>query len=110
MAARESRPERQGEMMQEDGLGQGLVRPRGREGVRLSGALARASSCRLRLGQPSCLWLRDEMALHLRLAKDASFLNGLSEPGQQVLLRLAFPELNKHKDILSSHALALSSR
>jgi hypothetical protein len=41
------------------------------------------------------------MAFHLRLAKNAISLNGLSEPCQQVLLRLAFPKLNKHKDILS---------
>jgi hypothetical protein len=50
------------------------------------------------------------MALPLRLAKNAIFLNSLSESGQQVVLRLAFPKLNKHKDILSSHGLALSSR
>jgi len=43
------------------------------------------------------------MALPLCLAKNAISLNDLSEPGQQVLLRLAFPKLNKHKDILSPH-------
>jgi hypothetical protein len=42
------------------------------------------------------------MALHLRLAKNTISLNGLAKPGQQVFLRLAIPELNKHKDILSS--------
>lgn len=50
------------------------------------------------------------MALHLRLAKNAIPLNGLSEPGQQVFLRLAIPELNKHKDTLSLYRLALRGR
>jgi hypothetical protein len=49
------------------------------------------------------------MALHLRLAENTVSLNGLSEPCQQVLLRLAIPKLDKHKDILSWHGLALLS-
>jgi hypothetical protein len=50
------------------------------------------------------------VALPLRLAKYAVFLDGLPEPRKQVLLRLAFPELNKHKNVLSSRRLALSGR
>ena len=42
------------------------------------------------------------MALHLRLAENAVFLNGLSEPCQQVLLRLAVSKLDKHEDTLAS--------
>jgi hypothetical protein len=50
------------------------------------------------------------VALPLRLAKYAIFLNGLPESCQQVLLRLAIPKLDKHKGILSSRGLARSSR
>ena len=64
------------------------------------GPLSRPSQ-RLGERQPSRLGLRYEVALPLRLAKYAIFLNGLSEPCQQALLRFAFPKLNKHKDILS---------
>jgi hypothetical protein len=67
-------------------------------------------SQRLGARQPPRLGLRHEVALPFRLAKYAIFLNGLPEPCQQVLLRLAVPKLNKHKDILSSRGLAGSSR
>ena len=50
------------------------------------------------------------MALHLRLAKNAVSLDGLAEPCYQVLLRLAVPKLNKHKDILCLRGLALLGR
>jgi hypothetical protein len=40
------------------------------------------------------------VALHLGVAKNAIFLDGLPEARQEVVLRLAFPKLDKHKGIL----------
>jgi len=44
------------------------------------------------------------VALHLGVAKDAIFLDGLPEARQEVVLRLALPKLNKHKGILPQAA------
>jgi len=72
------------------------------------GAFSRPSQ-RLGARQPPHLGLRYEVALPLRLAKYAIFLNGLPESCQQVLLRLAVPKLDKHKDILSSRGLRVQA-